>query len=305
MFKKVVKVKSYKNKQGTQVAAHQRKVSPKTKIVGVQQSQRNMLEFEKLLALQGDDDGREKYLAVVKEDDPQNFHGQDLSNIDLNGLNLSGYNFSDSNLEKVCLDGAKFYQTDFAGANMQNVSGKSANFSGAKFGGANLSDSDFSNADFFMVSFDGCTLRRTTLEGSTMVSSVLVDADASGANLCNVKAMEGDWQRANLDGADLSGANLRSCDLRGASWNNTKTDGMLVDVDENYVVKQPAQYDKLTFAESEEKLGISDARFEYLVLSGVIEVRDNITCGLVGSGFDMSKHHVPIWSHAKVTAFLQ
>jgi hypothetical protein len=43
---------------------------------------------------------------------------------------------------------------------------------------------------------------------------------------------------------------------------------------------------------------MSNNQFEFMVLSGAVEVRNNIDASVVASQFDPDRHHVPIWSVA-------
>lgn len=60
---------------------------------------------------------------------------------------------------------------------------------------------------------------------------------------------------------------------------------------------EDVEYPRMTFMEAHRILGVTEKQFEFLVLSGAIEVRDNDTLEKITSGFNLNHHHVPPWAH--------
>ncbi|EHA7953708.1 pentapeptide repeat-containing protein [Listeria monocytogenes] len=85
-----------------------------------------------------------------------------LSNIDLNGIDLSG-----SNLERACLK-----NTNLTGANLSNVNMQSTYLRGVNFEEACLTGADLSNA----------TLHCTNLRGANLIGANLSNADLNWVN---------------------------------------------------------------------------------------------------------------------------
>ncbi|HAB7388650.1 TPA_asm: hypothetical protein GYQ01_06980 [Listeria monocytogenes] len=86
-----------------------------------------------------------------------------LSNIDLNGIDLSG-----SNLERAYLK-----NTNLTGANLSNVNMQSTYLRGVNFEEACLTGADLSNA----------TLHCTNLRGANLIGANLIGANLSNADL--------------------------------------------------------------------------------------------------------------------------
>ena len=111
------------------------------------------------------------------------FSQQNLSDIDLHGLDLSRLEFQDVNLTSANLEGAVLGDANLEGAYLW-----SANLQGAVLWSANLE-----GADLGFANLEGAVLSRANLEGANLWSANLEGADLGGAN---------------LEGAYLWGANL-------------------------------------------------------------------------------------------------
>jgi uncharacterized protein YjbI with pentapeptide repeats len=129
----------------------------------------------------------------------------DLQLVDLDGVKLGLANLSKANLHRASLKGA-----DLRLANLNRANLSKAKLSGADLSGANLRAADLSRANLSGADLSGANLREANLS----------EADLSGANLS-----EADLNEADLDEADLSGADLWAVDLREAKLNGAKLIG--------------------------------------------------------------------------------
>ena len=168
--------------------------------------------------------------------------GANLFRADLNGAVLSyvkldciegveGY-LQCADLAKAWLNGANMVLANLQGANLANAELDGALANGANFRGADLSGAHLRNAKLqSLLSLGrkkGCLYKNCSIDPK---SSILDDADLSGAdlrgadisgaflrntNLQDALLIETDLSHADLRGADLSGASLRRAKLRGA-----------------------------------------------------------------------------------------
>ncbi len=137
--------------------------------------------------------------------------GSDLSQVELNGIDLRKAGFAGTNLNGAQVVEADLGQSDLRGANLSQANLTGTDLSscdlhgaiadGANFCGVDLSDSDLSGAD----------LRRADLSGADLTFANLSGSNLRGANLAG----------ANLNSANLSGANLHEARLVGANLSDT------------------------------------------------------------------------------------
>lgn len=157
--------------------------------------------------------------------------------------------------------------------------------------GANLQGANFEETKFDKVFLDGADLRGTKWRGALfMRESSMNNVDLRGADL------SGDMTKVDLSGANLEGVDLSRthmpADLRGIDLSDEQIKQI-----ENVSGDMSAHiYNKMSFEQAIEELGIEEKQFEFLVVSGVIEVRDNRTRKIVRAGYDPELHHVPFWS---------
>lgn len=155
--------------------------------------------------------------------------------------------------------------------------------------GANLEKINFQKTKFFEVILDGANLKNANLQYAEIVGSVR-EANLEGADLRDAHLREADLRGANLEGADLTGAilnhDLTDVDITAEQFNSLMRSN---DGTKYY------RYKEFSFHDTIEELGITEQQFEFLVLSGVIQVRDNETGNLIKSGYDPDTHHVTPW----------
>jgi uncharacterized protein YjbI with pentapeptide repeats len=137
-----------------------------------------------------------------------NLSGADLSGADLSGAELFRANLSEAKLSWAKLSGAMLSDANLRGAKLSGANLSDANLLKADLSGADLTEADLSlahltDAMLFSAKLTGAILRRTILSPAG-----LTEADLSGADLT-----EADLTGANLTGANLRGANLRGADL--------------------------------------------------------------------------------------------
>jgi uncharacterized protein YjbI with pentapeptide repeats len=149
------------------------------------------------------------------------------------------------------------------------------NLDGANFEGANLSGFEIYNEKDRMSSYGAKrTFRGANFKNADLRGAALIDCDFTGA--------------------DFTGANMESVQLGTTDFTKIKMGREQAEQimrDNLHIFK----YNKLSFNETVERLGISEQKFEYLVLSGAIQVRTNRGTEIVSSKFDPDLHHVPIW----------
>lgn len=116
-----------------------------------------------------------------------------MTEVDLNGLNLSNLDLSDYNL---C--GVSAYYTNFSNCNLKNVDFSHARLENTNFTNANLSHANFDNAilneanlngviaykaDFYQAILENADLSHGDFRKATFAMSRLINATLNGANL--------------------------------------------------------------------------------------------------------------------------
>ena len=144
---------------------------------------------------------------------------QDLSDMHLKNLDLSGYDFSGKNLSNTHFDDSNLVNTDFTNANLNGVvfspecTGKSwtgktgicerdplhlggADFSNAdlrnttfkgKFGGVNFEGANFSGSNIEQLECGGCNFSNADLSYTVIHRFVSYESDFTNTNLENIK----------------------------------------------------------------------------------------------------------------------
>ena len=127
--------------------------------------------------------------------------GEDLSDLDLNGINLG----------EADLTNAELYDTDLSNANLKMALLTEADFSGATLAGAELYKADLSKAYLNEVDLSETYLAAANLSGADLRGAKLHQADLTEANLSS----------ANLNEADMTGVNLAHANIHNASFSYT------------------------------------------------------------------------------------
>lgn len=121
-------------------------------------------------------------LAQGTDRSPANFTGDDLSRLDLSGLD-----FKQANLTR-----ARLVETNFSHAKMFGVT----------LTGAVARDADFSNAVLDVAVMRGTDLTHADLRGASLYAAIMIGADLTNADLTKARVI------AALTNAKLSGAKL-------------------------------------------------------------------------------------------------
>ena len=156
------------------------------------------------------------------------FSGQDFSQLDLGGDQVSGLNryiwswgnLQNTNLVGARLHGAKFWGTKLQGANLSLAKLQDVCLSMAKLHGANFWQAQLQNADLSQAKLHGANLSMAKLHGAN-----LWGAQLQGVNLWGAKLHGANLSGAQLHGADLSGAQLQNADLSMAQLHGANLSG--------------------------------------------------------------------------------
>ena len=156
------------------------------------------------------------------------FSGQDFSQLDLGGDQVSGLNryiwswgnLQNTNLVGARLHGAKFWGTKLQGANLSLAKLQDVCLSMAKLHGANFWQAQLQNADLSQAKLHGANLSMAKLHGAN-----LWGAQLQGVNLWGAKLQGANLSGAQLHGADLSGAQLQNADLSMAQLHGANLSG--------------------------------------------------------------------------------
>lgn len=258
--------------------------------------------------------------------------GEDLRSVEFRGTVMESCDMSDCNFAGSFLDSSKFKFCRLANADFTGTKLMSSRWEGVTAPGIILRDADLSRSSFSYGSFSGADMRGATLGFSTLVEINFTGANFEGSTFGNPRRatiQKCDFSKANFSKADVrgvdfadrptdvwpeevyhvDGSSTEGSDLTGVNWDGALTDGMVLgrvknvqfyDSDGESVneddVWSEAVFDKYGFSEAVEAIGVSESQFEFLVLSGVIEVRDYTNHKKVTSGFDPKEDYVPAWA---------
>lgn len=153
--------------------------------------------------------------------------------------------------------------------------------------GVNLEGANLMRTTFQECNFDDANFRKGNMKGVEMIGTAK-GANFEGANLRGAHLVECDISGANFEGADLQGAWLPP-NLDNVNLSRKQIDALFQNASGHYT------YTQKSFEETVADLGITNSQFEFMVTSGVIQVRDNTTRKKVDRNFDPTLHHVPIW----------
>lgn len=227
--------------------------------------------------------------------------------------NIENSRFSNCSFERTHVDSKSHFQ---------NVFFEDSKFVACSFDGVRSVDSGFhrcslENFTFFRVGQDRGvhTLERLDFVDSSLIDCMFSESNFSKSNFSGSRLEECEFGRVDLLDANFSDteadktffylSNLNYANLSSARWKKTLVrGGSLLGVNWKNVsfscdflneIKK-LEYEQFTFSDTIKNCGISQKEFEFLVLSGAIEVRDNETLERVRSEFDPNKNHVPVWA---------
>ena len=151
---------------------------------------------------------RKKKTELVGIDLSSNTHGSQvfLQKVNLEKAVLYNSNFAGADLTDAILVDASLQNTDMTGANLAGSNLSNADLSEATLTGADLTDAVIAGAKLLFAD-----LRRSDLSGATLVGADLTNANLTDANLVSDQIL---IQPANLSRAYLNDATLSRADLR-------------------------------------------------------------------------------------------
>lgn len=156
-------------------------------------------------------------------------------------------------------------------------------------------------------------IHRSSLTDCTFTDSNLKDVNFIDNRVSNLKIRSCKANRMNFFKSRGKSLEFEHCDLYDARfdessfsdvnfgksylWSSTWS-GAYLDAKFNDVMLEC--YTQHSMQDALDRSGMSQAKFEFLVMSGAVEVRDNRTLQKVTSGFDIDKHHVPPWVYENI-----
>lgn len=153
--------------------------------------------------------------------------------------------------------------------------------------------SSMRNCSFDFGEMNGSSIVNSSLENCSFLQMDLTDMNFYGCQGANLEFDSSNFKKSKFENNTFKNVNIAESVFPEVFWKNN-----IVDCEfskENSGNSPGSFYQQYSFEEALEESGLSRERFEFLVLSGVIEVRDNETLQKVTSGFDTEKHHVPPW----------
>ena len=229
-----------------------------------------------------------------------------LSNADLQGVEMSRWELSGCDLSNADLTDARITMTSF----WENVTAHGARFDRAIFD------------DVSFVAFDAAdaTFREAQLSRVHMLHGSLIRSDFTAATFKERFAVEHcDFRGVNFTDADLGAtrfafgpSNDPTCDtthttdLTGCTWVGAKTDHMKLSQHGSRPTESPTdwsleevwqvtQYERYSIDEAVDLLGVDRETLAVLAWGGAIDVRDNETCQNAEQSGDLDNCHIPIW----------
>lgn len=142
---------------------------------------------------------------------------QALTDLYLDGVNLSGIDISRTWLQELRLPGAVLVGLNADSAVLREGDFRGADLRYASFIGADLSGVDFRGANLTGARLQGALLTRACLEQADLHNALLDGANLLRLGARHAKLVEVSARSADFFGSALQGAELDRSDLRGAS----------------------------------------------------------------------------------------
>jgi len=140
---------------------------------------------------------------------------EDLSEMDLTGVNLGEADLTD----------AELFQTDLSEANLKMAVLRRADLSGADLSGAALYKAELADACLIEADLTGASIGAADFSGADLRGTRLCGTDCDEANLTGANLNEADLTGANLTRADITGADLRNANLAATNLTGMKDGG--------------------------------------------------------------------------------
>lgn len=135
------------------------------------------------------------------------------------------------------------------------------------------------------LEMEGCEVKKMSVFGSILRNSKISLSNFRETSWIETEISRAHFSKSTIQKGSFRASSILKSEFDRVNFPNFQMDGVV--------------YQQFSFQEAKEKLGVTDRQFEFLVLSGVVEVRDNDTKKVVHGGFDPQKHHVPPWSKLK------
>jgi len=210
----------------------------------------------------------------------------DLSNANLQKMDLEWVNFEGANLRNAILTEALVIDAICCAADLSGIVARSANFCGTNLYKANLHKAIFDDALLLQTNFENANLSETDFQDADLRSASLRGANLYMADFSGADLRETDLSMAIINKADLSGANLSGADLSGAILDDcfiyatAAWDVQLRDVKQsNLIITNPYNLDEPNITVD----NLEVAQFIYLLLHNpkIRRVIDTITSKVV------------------------
>lgn len=142
-----------------------------------------------------------------------------LSNVKIEGLDLSKIHLVAANLVNSQLNGVNFKEAELNGADFQNVDLKATNFAKTKlkhsnFEEANLKGVNFEEADLYCANLDNTNLQDTNLNNANFEGATLFKAELKGISFENAIFKNAGLNHANFEKADIRDSNFEGAFLQ-------------------------------------------------------------------------------------------
>ena len=169
---------------------------------------------------------------IVKRllDSPQNAAEKDWACIDLSNQNLDGINLSGAYLEQVNFSGASLVGANLSGAILSRANLAQTNFTGANLEGANIgavhahktnfTDTNLHSAKLSRGDFTGANFTRATITDIESLEIIIQSATFNEAELPDFNFIELNISGVSFIGANLSTASFMKCSVHNCDFSN-------------------------------------------------------------------------------------
>lgn len=144
----------------------------------------------------------------------------ELTETNLNGIDLSHANLKNANLSKNQLTMSDLYKARLSGANLSQTDLGGASLSQAEFNDADLSSAILTNAFLFLAKMNSTNLSWANLSNADLDCANFENANLCNADLSNTNLYLTNFRNANLSRCRLKGVNLENTELNGANLND-------------------------------------------------------------------------------------
>lgn len=206
---------------------------------------------------------------------------------------------------------AKKAKRHWKNTQVENSTFTNCKFASVRLADAKLTNSQFVDSTFFKTDMTNMDVRGNSFAGSSFFQVKGVGLQAENTNFSNVSFgknnEKSDMRNSNFTNAVFDDAEIGNTNLRGSIWKGAKTDKMHVFKIDNSpltVVENSSgeittlnqtSYEHYSLYDAAKKIDATDKAFEFLVVSGSIDVRHNLTKQRIEKDFDPSINHVPVW----------